>query len=333
MARTRILLEVSAFAVVACLLAGATLAQNDTRAAAEVKEIAKAVGKPMHFSETKHFTFCTSVPAAKAKVFSRAAEKAFALWTKHVGTDNWRSLWGPRKCMVVILADKKGYRKYLRWYSKKYPVWDAKQFIRTHNSSNWFPEPGTRNVIVTHLKPHKEAFVVSIVVHLVGHMIVDRYNFNNNFTPGWLRESTGMWFETQSLGTIQCSCYQSAYAALKPDDDRRKPMSKSKLRGRVKAAVLKGKAPPMSGLIKRSALSELTFADTLKGYAVVDWMMSQPKKYAAFMRKMKRAWPADIVPQNLPGKEKAQIRAFQQVFGLSLPELDKTVKEYVEQKF
>ncbi|HGY90264.1 MAG TPA: hypothetical protein ENK43_03725 [Planctomycetes bacterium] len=332
MPRTRILVVLALTAIVS-LLSGGALAQQDTRAAAEVKEISKAVGKPMHFSETKHFTFCTSVPAAKAKIFSKAAEKAFDLWTKHVGTDNWRSLWASRKCMVVILRDKKAYRKFLRWYSKKYPVWDAKEFVRIHNNSNWFPEPGTRNVIVTHLKPHKEGFVVSIVVHLVGHMIVDRYRFNNNFTPGWLRESTGMWFETQTLGTIQCSCYQSAYAALKPDDDRRKPMSRSKLRARVKTAVLKGKAPPMAGLIKRSVLSELTFADTLKGYAVVDWMMSQPKKYASFLRKMKRAWPSDVVPQNLPAKEKAQVRAFKEVFGLSLPELDKTVKEYVEQKF
>ena len=62
-------------------------------------------------------------------------------------------------------------------------------------------------------------------------------------------------------------------------------------------------------------------------------MMSQPKKYAAFLKAMKKHWPAEVVIQHSPGKAKAQEKAFKEVFGMTLEQVDQAVLKHVKSRF
>ncbi|MCA9321078.1 MAG: hypothetical protein KDB53_10100 [Planctomycetes bacterium] len=305
--------------------------QEDERAKAEVQDIAKSIGAAMNFTESPHFTFCTSMSSAQVGPILGAAEKAYGLWAKHVGSDNWRSLWAEQKAMVVICPSKREYQRYLKWYADKYPVWSAEEFVKGHSQAQWFPEPATRNVLGTHHKPHSEDFLKQIVVHLVGHMIIDRYAFNNNFTPAWLREGMGMWMEAQVLDGASCACYQGAYGLRGKDADRGKQgLPRAKLHTRVKNAITKHEGKNTKGITVLAALDQLSFDDMLTSYALIDWMMSQPKGLANFLRAMKQGWPAEVVPGHLPAKTAAQEKAFKKVFDMTFEQVDEALQEHVK---
>ena len=306
---------------------------EDAKAKAEAGEISKAVGKKMHYHETKHFTWCTSVAPAQAKTISSAAEKAYKIFAKHIGTDNWRPLWGAQKAMGVVCANKRDFRRYVKWYANKYPVWNKEAFIKGRQDIDWFPEPGARPVFVTHLKPHDLKFVTAISTHLVGHMIVDRWRFHRNFTPAWLRESAAAYFEGQVIGKIVCGCYDDAYGLGTADKDRRNGIPVAKFRGRSKKQILKKRLKNMKGLAQVSTLKQVTFDDLLKGYAVVHWMMSQKGMFSKYLRAMKKHWPSAIIHEHTADKSKAQEKAFQEVFKLNFGGIDAAVSEYVSANF
>jgi hypothetical protein len=99
----------------------------------------------------------------------------------------------------------------------------------------------------------------------------------------------------------------------------------------TKKASKKGKLKSIKALM-RVRLSELELADAQKAYATVSWMMSQDKKCAEFIAAMKRAWPRKIAMEYETGHGEAQAKAFKEVFGMSLPEVDKAIAKHIAKK-
>lgn len=304
---------------------------QDDKDKKEAAAISKALGKKMNFFESANFTWCTSLPKGKMTKIMGEAERCYKMFATDAGYKSWNKFWSEgRKCMGVILANKRDYRKYVKWYANNYPVWSKDGFIKNHSSSNWFTEPSSRNVMVTHLKPNDAVFVAAVMCHLVGHHCIDRHKFNNNFTPGWLRESMGLYFQGEVHGRLQCASYDDPYGLGEGDEARQKGLKKAEFKTRVKKSMSKNRLRNTKNIFQLATMKELTFLDTQKGHLMVSWMMKKQKKgsLSKFIQTMKSNWPATIVMENTKGKEKAQEKALKVVFDLTPPEADKVFKKF-----
>ncbi len=297
----------------------------------EAEEIAAMLGKRMKFFETENFTWCTSLPKGKMTKIMNEAERCYKIFAQEAGYSSWKKFWaGGRKCMGVIVPNKRDYRKYIKWYAKKYPVYSKEQFVKNHVRGNWFSEPATRNVMVTHLKPNDEIFVGAIMCHLMGHQCIDRHRFNNNFTPGWLRESMGLYFQGKVHGRMQCGSFDDPYGLGEEDEARQKGLKNLEFKSRVKKSIGKHRLKNTKNIFQLATLKELTFLDTQKGHLIVSWMLKKRGNLAKFIAATKSAWPGDIVMENTKGKVKAQTKALKSVFGVTPEDADKALRAFAK---
>lgn len=310
-------------------------AQEDAKDREEHQEIIKALGgKPMTFYETANFTWVAAIPQGKLTKICAEAEACYKLFAEQAGIKDWKELWtGNRKCMGVILASKADYKRYVRWYADKYPVWDKNQFTNNHSASSWFQVPDQRNVLVTHLKPNDEDTVAAVMCHLIGHAVVDRYKFNNNFSPGWLRECLGVYLQGEVHGQILCGNYQDPYGLGSGDQNRQKGLKKSDYKARAKKEMGGGRLRNLKAFLAFQVENELEFEDTLKGHILVSWMLKDKGNLPKFIAEMKKRWPGEINSSFGAEKEKAQNEALEAVFKLDPEKLDRELTKYASRGY
>ncbi len=301
----------------------------------EANEISKAIGgKAVTFHETENFVWVASMPLGKLTKITAEAEACYKLFADQAGIKDWKELWaGDRKCMGVILGNKADYKRYVRWYAEKYPVWNKQQFQNEHSSSMWFQVPVPRNVMVTHLKPNDEDTVAAVMCHLMGHLVVDRYKFNNNFTPGWLRESMGVYFQGEVHGKMLCGNYQDPYGLGSGDQNRQKGLKKSDYRSRAKKEMAGGRLRNLKTFFSLQVENELEFEDTLKGHILLSWMLKEKGKLPEFIAEMKKRWPGDINSSFSPDKEKAQNEALKAVYDIEPEKLDRELTKFASRGY
>ncbi len=305
---------------------------RDERDKKEAKEIGEALGKKLNFFETENFTWCSSLSKGKMVKIMNEAERCYKIFARDAGYSSHKKLWKDgRKCMGVILANKRDYRRYVKWYSKKYPVWNKEQFVKNHAPGSHLNESAQRNVMVTHLKPHKPEHVAAVMCHLVGHLCVDRHAYNNNFTPGWLRESLGIYFQGKVHGRLVVGSFDDPYGlGTSEDEDKSKGLKLSAFKVIVKKSINKHRLKHTKNMFELATLRELTFFDTQKGHLLISWMLKDKGKFSRFIKECKATWPGVIQMENSTAKVKSQVKALKKVFGVSPEEADKALKAFAK---
>ncbi|MEZ6194422.1 MAG: hypothetical protein R3F20_01660 [Planctomycetota bacterium] len=318
-------------AALLALVAGLAPAQDkkDEKAEKEVEKIAEALGVKMHFFESKYFTFCSCKPAATMAKLSKTADEAFENFNVDTKVQGWKHLWQDQKTMIVVLPSKGAFKQYIKWYADTYPVWNKEQFVKNHEKSDFCHEIQQRRMIACHLKPHDLDYLIQVVAHQTGFLCANRLHFKANFVPPWLEEFTGAWIEAKTTDQMVCSTTRDSYGAtpFKIDDGPKKVFKK--FLELSKDSFAKGNAKTVAGIM-RPRLHELKLVDLYTGYVLIDWMRSQPGKYSAWVRAVRRNWPSAIESTFSKAQQEAQEKAFKEVYNVTLPELDKALKEHAK---
>jgi hypothetical protein len=234
--------------------------------------------------------------------------------------------------MGVLLPAKRDYIRFNKWFAENYKVWSKKQWPINKDLADYYCESAARRIMTTYVKPNSDAHVRAIITHLTGHMLVLRYMFHNNFVPPWLEEGMAVYMEARVNKKHACKCFNDPYGSVAVDpNDPVAGYPTAKWKVATKKASKKGKLKSIKALM-RVRLAELELADAQKAYATVSWMMSQDKKCAEFIAAMKRAWPRKIAMEYETGHGEAQAKAFKEVFGMSLPEVDKAIAKHIAKK-
>ena len=313
-------------------LSAALSSPQDAKAKVEVSTKSKKLGKKLRFVETKNFTWASSMSAGKTKIVSAGAEKAYKIFADHAGINEWAKMWGNQKCMAILVPAKRDYIRFNKWFAENYKVWSKKQWPINKDLADYYCESAARRIMTTYVKPNSDAHVRAIITHLTGHMLVLRYKFHNNFVPPWLEEGMAVYMEARVNKKHACKCFNDPYGSVAVDpNDPVAGYPTAKWKVATKKASKKGKLKSIKAMM-RVRLAELELADAQKAYATVSWMMSQDKKCAEFIAAMKRAWPREIAMEYETGHGEAQAKAFKEVFGMSLPEVDKAIAKHIAKK-
>ena len=307
---------------------------TDTKAAAEAESLARTLSKDMVYLESENFTWCMALPKDQTKAIIDTGESVYRQFAKDAGLLNWSEMVPGQRPMVVLTPTKSEFDMFSEWYAETYPVYDKKKFVDAKKKTDWYAAVASRAMLAGHVKPLDGEFLKMTVAHLVGHLVVQRHAYNNNFVPAWLDEGVAAYYEAKVAGRVGIHCFSLTR-------DRQRPHTSEKVTSRgatlmnfhskLKKDLAKPDALSLQ-MMWQPSLSDMTLVELTQGYAVVSWMASQPGKLPLFIKTLKRLWPTDVTPEYTSGKGRAQEKALQEVFNLEISEVELAGREYVQKK-
>ncbi|MSR73889.1 MAG: hypothetical protein EXS14_00230 [Planctomycetes bacterium] len=295
--------------------------------AEEAKEVATATGLQIESQESEHFVFLWGAPRAAGQPSVIAAEAAWSEFSKMSGVTDAGLLFGTRKPLVGLFAAKTGYDKYADWYDAKYKPYPG--FAENVKRAVFWPQPTPRIATFTHLKPNTPESARNIFAHEIGHLLVMRWKYHNNFLPPWFEEGFACWIEAKALGRNNCYCFSGGYGDRATRLDKINDIEWPKWKAAV-AQQVKGKSDKALRNLVPMPLSDLAAPEMGKAWSVVDFMASQGgEKLLLFIEKFKAHWPKDIVFEHNAAKAEAQEKALNEVFGKDFDSFDAAWRAWV----
>jgi|GEM_PF-4422172 hypothetical protein len=300
-------------------------------AAAEVQRIGDGMGEKLEALESDHFLFALGIPRTQAQPSVQAAEGAWKEFETFSGVQDAGELFGSKKPLVGLFAAKTGYDKFAEWYGATYKPWPG--FVDNVKRAVFWPQPHPRIATFTHLKPNTPESVRNVIAHEVGHLLIMRWKYHNNFLPAWLEEGFACWIEAKSLGRSNCFCFAGGYGDRATRLDKINDIEWPRWKSAV-ALQVKGKHDKALKSLIPMTLSDLSAAEMGKAWSLVDWMVAQADgKFLKFVERMKANWPKDIVFEHSEAKGLAQEKALQEVFGLDAEGVDDAWRKWVSANY
>ncbi len=300
----------------------------DAKLKREVDSLVEAINQPLNIVEGQYFDFAAALTTTEIAVLMDVANRCFAEWKTITGVEKSQPMFAGQKCLIVVLKNSQQYKSIGGWYEKTYKM--AQPAVAT---STYFPFDWPRCMIAMHLKPSDVNGLRNVVAHEIGHMLISRHDFNNNFSPVWLSEGFGTWLEGKVLGLTNCYCVSGGYgdhaAALEKMTNLEWPKWKAGLKASVKARQDKNLA-----LVVPMQLSDMSTAEVGKAWSVVDYMIANdPAKFTKWLSLVKKHWPQPPKYEWMPAKGEAQKKALQEVYEFDFNGLDDAWRNYVNTRY
>ncbi len=293
----------------------------------EATEIATKTGLVLESQESDHFVFLWGVPRAAGQPSLLAAEAAWSEFSKMSSVTDAGLLFGSRKPLIALFAAKTGYDKFADWYDAKFTPYPG--FAENVKRAVFWPQPTPRIATFTHLKPNTPESARNIIAHEVGHLLVMRWKYHNNFLPPWFEEGFACWLEAKTLGRNNCYCFSGGYGDRATRLDKINDIEWPRWKSSV-AQQVRGKSDKALRTIVPMPLSDLAAPEMGKAWSIVDYMASQGgDKLLLFIEKFKAHWPKEIVFEHNAAKAAAQEQALQDVFGKDFDSFDAAWREWV----
>ncbi len=312
------------FLVCACLSLRGQDAAPENRYAAEVANLSEKSGLTFRFAETDHFVWAWTLPDAQVAPLHKVAEDAWKHFADSSGVTEYSELWksqrGPEKCLFIITTSGVQHAKAIDWYAEKYKPW--KGFKDAASSQSYYVSSAPRVASLIHLKPLSPSRLKYVIAHEIGHLVVQRYKFNNQVPPPWLEEAYATYLEGKTLGRTDCYCFQGTYGDTAKSLEKLTELEWKKWKEAVVDQAKKRKDKLMKGILPLS-LSQLGSDEVGKSAAVIEWLLDKDKaKFWAFVASVKKAWPQDYQMNWTEQKSAIQDTALKDAFGFGLDTID-----------
>jgi hypothetical protein len=298
--------------------------------AEEVKELGQSTALRFAFHESTNFVWASSVPATHTTPAIKAGEEAFAYWNKLTGLDSRRDTMGDRKVLVIITRNGMEYKKVLEWYERTHKPFTT-DFAKANAVGDFMIYPNRRPTIFVHAVPLLARQLPNAAAHLIAHMCLHRYKFNQKQIPPWLDEGFACYVEAQVMGHNNIFCFHSVYErASNPDPkatlfDIKFPKWKTLVRDMVK----KREDRALRAILPLR-LNGLTGEDVGKAWSLVEFLLKKDEKaFLPFLRTIKQHWPDTFDFPFTPGEQAAQERSLKEIYSTTLDELDDAWRKWV----
>lgn len=302
----------------------------------ETASIAKATGARLTASEHPVFDCASALTRDETSVVVDGAEKAWAIFKEISGASGPSEVFGVKKPLLVILPGAEAYKKLGYWYEKQFGRPGMGDAVA---NSTYFPFDSPRCLIGMHLKPSDATGLAHVAAHETGHLCVQRYKFNSNYSPPWLCEGMGAYLEARVFGVTNCYCFSPGGAQRYGAGDAGAVLEKlsdlqfAKWKVAVKAAAKARQFKSFANLVPLQ-LSELGAAEVGKAWSMIDYMTTLgPGKVGEFIGNVKKWWPPEVVYDHTPGKTAAQEKAILTTFGVETVAFEEQWRIWVTSKY
>ncbi|MAG55537.1 MAG: hypothetical protein CMJ83_04525 [Planctomycetes bacterium] len=316
--------RIALIAMIASLNAVAPAQDYET----EVAELARASRLRVKPLESDAFIFASTLSVSLTRPIAKAADDAFKQWQKISGVESWKDMWGRKKCLVIVCNNKIQHRRAIAWYDKKYTTYGG--FGSYAPKQSYWPQPSPRVTIFMHARPISVKHLRNVAAHVVGHMCVIRYGYNNRPSPPWLEEGFGCYLEARVMRRTNCYCFGGGYGDQAGNMEKLADIEWKKWKETVRKMVRKKSDKPLKAILPLR-MNQIAAPEMGKSWSIIDYLITQDrKKFCLFLRKLKTYWPKTYDPAFTPAMEKAQERALRDSFDLTLTELDEAWRKWAK---
>lgn len=219
------------------------------------------------------------------------------------------------KYEVMVFEDASPYREYMRntWglgYLKP-QCWN-----NVDRSSLWFGlNMETEDI-------HHDKHVAAVVMHNVGHNMLNGYMHYSYEMPVWIYAGVGHWTERDFDGRFNTFCSIEGNINVGKSTDN--------WEAEVRKLVLKGRGSSFAQLVRKKSLAEIDFQDHLISWSKIDFLIQhKPEAFGAWLTALKTRRDEKGFPDGRKMDE-AQRNGFKEHFGWTLAKAEAEWKEWVK---
>lgn len=253
---------------------------------------------------SKNFSMETAaLDAEKIKLELQHAEHAYAVFLKYFNQSNLLA----QAINFVVVKDRATHEKYVDRYHQGPPA--KKEQARKSTGMGGFPDMewtlGDR--------PN----VHDWVVHMTTQRCSDALSGGERH---WLHEGLAYHFTKTMLGTAGTLCVD--LAGTGPGSDGKNYQDPENWPIVIRTWIREGKDPSILEVVKATNLAELNGAETVKGWSLIDFLVTEHReKFIEFMQKLRGQ------------KQDEDEKVLREVFGWSWDDLDAKWKVYARSSY
>lgn len=228
-----------------------------------------------------------------------------------------------KKCMVLILPDRRAYEKYVDLYAaEQHQPRDHIQVMkRTRGFYNYNP-PMTVDYVA--LRPFRE--VEASIIHKLGHILIYRFHFQYNYIPPWLSEGFAVYVEGKFLGEVLTFCISSRKTRYEDPPAgqgiKEKWLEFGSWPGLLRTMVSARKDAPLRTLVG-SHINDLGYQEVAKSWSIIQFLLEKHGvEFIEFLKRLRKALPnyeAKVTPQDYRAIQEG---LFLKIFGKSMEEIE-----------
>jgi hypothetical protein len=246
-------------------------------------------GVPLEIEAGDHVVIATALGAAHAKALRDAGEKAFAYAAKSLGDGDDVGWLGGQKALGLVVATREDFDRFVHFFAAHEPKVDKRwaDGVARSDGFYWWDPIGT---CATYRGPRSADETTSQIVHDLGHVLLNRHQYNFKYLPTWLDEGFATLTEYEVLGrNFTCCVAPDKYAS---GTGRREDLLPNQrwFEDAVRAIAEKND-PPLVQILRRD-LATISRDEVKKSMVVVKWLCDEHRdglqKLVAALRK---SWP------------------------------------------
>ncbi|MBC8329409.1 MAG: hypothetical protein ISR76_04250 [Planctomycetes bacterium] len=219
------------------------------------------------------------------------------------------------KYEVMVFEDANPYREFMRntWglgYLKP-QCWN-----NVDRSSLWFGVNLETDVI------HHDKHLSAVVIHNIGHNMLNGYMHYSYEVPVWLYAGIGHWAEKSFDGRFDTFCSIEGNLDVGKATHDWAPQ--------VRKMLMKGRGASFAQLIRKKSLAEIGYEDHLISWSKFDFLVQhKPEAFGAWLTELKTRKDANGFPDGT-NMDEAQRNGFKEHFGWTLAKAEEEWQEWVK---
>jgi hypothetical protein len=233
---------------------------------------------------------------------------------------------GDRHVFCVVVDNREQFSSFAQFFqsTEKKASRRWADSVARRDGFYWFDPVGTAAVrrgrrILEHTSAHS--------VHMLGHVLLNRYAYNFRFLPAWLDEGFAVLLEREILGINVSSCITDpgGYATAGLREEKLQPGA-AWLEDMIRR-IQHQEDPPLQEILQRD-ITQLTADDVVKSMTVLIYLLEdRPDDFRAFFQKLREVWPPGQVNHRSEEAQAAHRQAFN-VLRLTPRQMDQKLREY-----
>jgi hypothetical protein len=272
-----------------------------------------------------HVVVASALGEAHAKALRDASEKAFTFAATVMGDPDDVSWIGGQKALAVVVATRDDFESFVRFFAAHEPKVDKRwaDGVARADGFYWWDPIATS---ATYRGPRSADETTSQTIHDLGHILLNRHQYNFKYLPTWLDEGFATLTEYEVLGrNFTCCVAPEKYATgagkkgdLLPDVT---------WYDQALQAIVAKSDPPLVQIIRRD-LATITRDEVMKSMVAVKWLCDERRDgLRRMVAALRKSWPKGAASAVTKEAIDAQTAAFA-ALGMPPEQVDVEVRRY-----
>jgi len=294
-------------------------------ARSRVKEYGEANRLELAVDSGDHVVAATAFGPAEAKELREAGERAFVYTAETVGEGTDVRWLGGQKVLALVLKTRDDFDHFARFFAAHEPKVSARwaDGVARADGFYWWDPTGTS---ATYRGPRSADETASKTIHQLGHVLLNRHDYNWKFLPTWLDEGYAALTEYVVLGRNGTNCVSTEqYGTVRKGDLLQHDWFDEAVK-----MIAAGKDPPLNQILKRD-LTTITRDEVKKSMVVVKWLRDEKRpEFLKLFAALRKQWPKGPASGVMQDAITAHAAAFA-AFGMPPEQVDLEVRKACSQ--